>query len=137
MAKWEKLDQGELLDRLRKFYTVERVYGEPMEIMGKTIIPVARVGAVGGAGGGEGETPLAVTEEDAAEGATAERDIGSGMGFGFGGGATPVGFLVVEEGQTKWVPIVNVEKIAIKALGVVAAIFKAAARKAKTREGRK
>ena len=34
---------GSLADSLRESATVEKVYGEPIEAYGKTIIPVARI----------------------------------------------------------------------------------------------
>lgn len=124
-----RVKPGEMLEQIRQLFTVERVYGEPIEVMGKTIIPVAQIAASGGGGGGEGEGPADPPgraareireEKEAAQGI----QYGSGMGFGFGGTARPVGFMVVDGDKTTWMPVVNPEKIAIKALTVVSGLVK-------------
>jgi uncharacterized spore protein YtfJ len=85
--------------------TVERVYGQPYERDGVVVIPAARV--TGGGGGGGGEDP--------------DRG-GSGSGGGFSLGARPVGAYVIERGQVRWQPAVDVTRIvaqlAFVALGV-------------------
>lgn len=116
----------EMLEHIRQLFTVERVYGEPIEVMGKMIIPVAQIAASGGGGGGEGEGPADAAGSAAGAGKEAAQVMqhGSGMGFGFGGTARPVGFMVVDGDKTTWVPIVNPEKIALKALSVVTGLVK-------------
>ncbi|MBX6341484.1 MAG: sporulation protein, partial [Thermomicrobiaceae bacterium] len=66
------MDVQELLSQVRDTMTVRRVFGEPYEKDGVTVIPVARVAGGGGGGTGEGEQ-------------------GKGSGGGFGVGATPAG----------------------------------------------
>ena len=63
---------------------VETVYGDPVEVGDRTVLPVARVAYGFGGGSGEGE---------------------DGTGFGGGGGvtATPVGALEVDEEGTRFV----------------------------------
>lgn len=56
---------SEMIDSARDALTVKRVFGEPIEKDGVTIIPAARIG--GGAGGGGGDS---------------EEGSGSGAGFG-------------------------------------------------------
>jgi uncharacterized spore protein YtfJ len=109
----------DLLKRLREFYTVERIYGEPLEIKGKTIIPVARVNAGGGGGEGGGESG----ESDGTE-----KGSGFGMGFSFGGTARPVGMMVVEDEKTTWIPITDNEKIILKSVATVASLVKVLSR---------
>jgi uncharacterized spore protein YtfJ len=77
--------------------SVRRVFGEPIQTDGATIIPVARV--MGGGGGGAGEGP-------------GEADTGSGFGTGFGLRATPVGVYVVRDGGVDWKPAVDVSRLA-------------------------
>ena len=48
---------GSLADSLRESATVEKVYGEPIEAYGKTIIPVARIAYGLGRGFGK-EKPM-------------------------------------------------------------------------------
>jgi uncharacterized spore protein YtfJ len=109
----------DLLKRLREFYTVERIYGEPLEIKGRTIIPVARINAVGGGGGGGGES-------GGSDGT--EKDSGFGMGFSFGGTARPIGMMVVEDEKTTWIPITDNEKIILKSVATVASLVKVLSR---------
>ncbi|MCK2219347.1 sporulation protein [Actinomadura sp. ATCC 31491] len=75
--------------------TVRRVFGEPTVQDGVTVIPVARIGGGGGAGSGkqEGERP------------------GEGAGGGFGLGASPAGVYVIKDGDVRWRPAVDINKI--------------------------
>jgi uncharacterized spore protein YtfJ len=82
----------ELASGLRDGMTVKRVFGDPYEKDGVTVIPVASVGGGGGAGGGGTE----------AEG---------GGGGAFGLGAKPVGVYVIRNGDVSWRPAVDVNKI--------------------------
>ncbi|MGP3915957.1 spore germination protein GerW family protein [Nonomuraea sp. 10N515B] len=81
---------------------VERVFGEPVTQDGVTVIPVARIGGGGGGGGGkqEGERP------------------GEGSGGGFGLGATPAGVYVIKDGDVRWQPAVDINKIIVGGLTV-------------------
>ena len=81
--------------------TVERVYAEPVERDGTTVIGVAAVS--GGAGGGGGSDP--------------EGQQGSGAGFGVG--AKPVGAFVIRDGRVRWQPAVDVNRL-IAVVGAVA-----------------
>lgn len=132
-----KVRPKEMLEHVRQLFTVERVYGEPIEVMGKTIIPVAQIAASGGGGGGEGEGPAdaAGSVTGTAENAAHVMQHGSGMGFGFGGTARPLGFMVVDGDKTTWVPIVNPEKIALKALSVGLGVVKLVLKSAEKRAG--
>lgn len=88
----------ELLDNASRGVSASQVFGDPYEKDGVTVIPVARV--VGGGGGGYA------------------RDEGSGSGYGLL--ADPVGAYVITEGQVKWEPAVNVNKIVTGAFVVAA-----------------
>jgi uncharacterized spore protein YtfJ len=97
----------EVMDRARDGMTVKRVFGDPIEKDGLTIIPVASV--IGGAGGGEGP---AGTDDGAA--------ALTGRGVGFGLRATPAGVYVVKDGTVSWQPAIDVTRIAM--LGQLTAI---------------
>jgi uncharacterized spore protein YtfJ len=84
----------EILEGARDAMTVGRVYGEPIEQDGVTIIPAA---AVRGGGGGGGD------------------DTQNG-GAGFGLGARPVGAYVIREQEVTWVPAVDVSRIVLYSL---------------------
>jgi uncharacterized spore protein YtfJ len=66
------MEVQDVITQARDALTVKRVFGEPHEKNGVTVIPVARV--QGGAGGGGGEGP---------------EGQGKGSGSGFGMSATP------------------------------------------------
>jgi uncharacterized spore protein YtfJ len=93
------MDVQETISKARDAITVKRVYGDPYERNGVTVIPAAAVG--GGAGGGSGEGPE--------KGQT-------GGGGGFGLGARPVGAYVIADGNVRWEPAVDVSRIAFQAL---------------------
>jgi uncharacterized spore protein YtfJ len=88
------MDIQELLSKVTSDLSVKRVFGEPIERNGTTIVPVARVR--GGAGGGA---------------STGQGDQGSGGGGGID--ARPVGVYVVKDGKVSWQPALDVTRIAI------------------------
>jgi len=117
--KTEGIDVRSTLEQAKDAMTVGRVFGEPYEKNGVTVIPAARV--QGGAGGGSGEGP---------EGS------GSGGGTGFGVNAKPLGAFVVRGDDVTWRPAVDVNRIvlgaqvvAILALLVAGSIVKARAKR--------
>jgi uncharacterized spore protein YtfJ len=90
----------EILDRARTGAAIAgRVFGEPIERDGVTVVPVAVVHGGGGGGGGSG-TPA---DDDKPEGE------GSGGGFGFS--ARPAGVYVIRDGDAQWRPALNVNQI--------------------------
>jgi uncharacterized spore protein YtfJ len=74
--------------------TAQAVYGTPVERDGITVIPVARAryGFGGGGGGGGGGTKEA-------------ESAGAGMGAGAGVSLTPVGYIELREGRSRFRPI--------------------------------
>jgi len=93
------MDPNELMSQARDALTVKRVFGEPYERDGVTLIPAAVVR--GGAGGGRGE------------GTEGEARRGSGEGGGFGLIAKPAGVYVIEGNQVRWQPAVDVNRIVL------------------------
>lgn len=82
----------ELMSSLHETTTVLRVFGDPYERDGVTVIPVAAIR--GGGGGGTG-------------GQTAEE--GSGGGIGLIG--HPVGAYVISDGKVLWQPALDVNRM--------------------------
>lgn len=78
----------EMFAGARDAITVKRVYGDPIESEGVTIVPAAKVGG-GGGGGGDSE---------------------HNGGGGFGLGARPVGAYVIKDGDVKWQPALDVNR---------------------------
>jgi uncharacterized spore protein YtfJ len=112
-----KLD--ELFATAKDTMTVRRVYGEPYEKDGMTIIPAARVS--GGMGGGSGSD-----QEHGQEGG----------GGGFGLHARPAGAYVVKGGEVVWRPAIDVNRVIAVAGAVVIAFLVTRARIAKARARR-
>jgi uncharacterized spore protein YtfJ len=88
----------EMLSDARDAMSVKRVYGDPIEREGLTIVPAADVRG-GGGGGGDAE---------------------NNGGGGFGLTARPVGVFIVKGGDVAWEPAVDVNRISM--MGIVAGI---------------
>lgn len=93
------MNAQELLAQAQDVMTVKKVFGEPHEKDGVTIIPAAAIG--GGGGGGSGNS--------------GERQGGSGSGAGFGLRARPVGAYAIKEGRVSWHPAVDVNRVILGA----------------------
>jgi uncharacterized spore protein YtfJ len=113
------MEVQDVLAQARDTMTVKRVFGEPYEKDGVTIIPAAQV--QGAAGGGSGEDP---------------QGQGRGSGSGFGVTARPVGAFIIRGGELSWRPAVDVNRIilggqvvVIIALLTLRAIVKARAKR--------
>jgi uncharacterized spore protein YtfJ len=89
----------ERIDQARDAITVRRVYGEPYQEDGVTIIPAANV--MGGGGGG-GDT------------------LGNG-GSGFGLSARPAGAWVIKDGDATWRPALDLNRVILvgQVVGIV------------------
>lgn len=101
------------IEQFSETATVKRVFGEPYEHNGITIVPAARIG--GGAGSGESDI-------------NGHENSGSGIGMG----GAPAGAFVVEGNVVTWKPAIDVNKIilgaqvvAVVALLTLRAIVKA------------
>ena len=88
----------EVLNQTKDAITVRRVYGEPYQQDGVTIIPAANV--MGGGGGG-GDTE------------------GNGGG-GFGMSARPAGAWVIKDGEAEWRPALDLNRVIL--MGQIVAI---------------
>ena len=93
----------ELLSKVKDAVTVGRVYGEPYDKGGVTVIPAAFV--VGGGGGGTGH----------------DETGGECEGGGFGMRGRPVGAFVIKGDQVSWRPAVDPNRLAVAAAVVAVA----------------
>jgi uncharacterized spore protein YtfJ len=91
----------DVLTTAKDSMTVQRVFGEPIERDGTTVIAAAAISGGGGGGGG--------TDKDGQE----------GSGGGFGMGAKPVGAYVLRGGQVRWQPAIDVNRL-MTVVGIVA-----------------
>jgi uncharacterized spore protein YtfJ len=96
------MDVKDILSQAEDAMNVKRVFGEPIEKDGATIIPVAKVGGGGGGGGSE--------------------EGNKGFGAGFGLSATPAGVYVIRDGRVGWRPAVDVNRV-IMGGQIVAIVF--------------
>lgn len=108
----------------RDAMSVEKVFGNPYQVDGVTIIPAARVRGGAGGGAGEGSGPESdITFEGGSEtpfGSPANRE-GSGLGAGFGMMAAPVGVYEIRDREAVWKPAVDVNRL-LKGFQVLAGI---------------
>ncbi len=108
------MNVDEMLAGTQDAISVKRVYGEPIEKDGVTLIPAARVRG-GGGGGGDAE---------------------NNAGGGFGIDARPIGAYVIRDGHVTWEPALDLGRIifmgqlvAIVMLLTLRSIFKSRGRK--------
>jgi len=115
MAKLEELVAG-ASDTL----TVRRVYGDPYETNGVTLIPAAAVKGGGGAGESEGgdSTP-------------------GGTGGGFGMAARPVGAYEIRGDDVSWVPAADTTRVILlsEVLAIVALLVLRSVVRGRRRKG--
>jgi uncharacterized spore protein YtfJ len=89
------MELPEVLGRAADAAQVRRVFGEPIERDGVTIIPTASVRGGAGGGGGRGGT----------------QEEGEGVGGGYGFMAHPAGVFVVRGDQVDWRPALDLGKV--------------------------
>lgn len=98
------MKMDELMTLARDSISVRRVFAEPIEKDGVTVIAAATVG--GGGGGGQGK----------------DKDGQEGEGGGFGVGAKPAGVYTIKDGKVRWVPAVDVNRL-VMVVGAVAIAY--------------
>jgi uncharacterized spore protein YtfJ len=104
----------EMINQAKETMTVRRVYGDPYQEDGVTIIPAANVTGGGGAGG----------------------DTEGNGGGGFGVRARPAGAWVIKNGEATWRPAMDLNRtilvgqiVAIVALLTLRSVVKSLARR--------
>jgi uncharacterized spore protein YtfJ len=95
---------SEIMSTARDSMTVKRVYGDPYEKDGLTVIPAAVVRGGGGGGGGHDDKG------------------GEGEGGGFGVNARPAGAYVIKDGEVSWRPALDVNRI-VAVVGLAVLVF--------------
>jgi len=112
--------EGTMLDKLidrigdvQGKATVRTVFGDPMEVHGRTIIQVAKVRFGFGMGMGRGKRKDDEKHDD---------DHHHAAGGGGGGGAVirPLAVIEISDGRTKVTPIVDVTRISLAAIALTA-----------------
>ena len=82
------MDPQAILQRVEDVMTARRVFGDPVQVEGVTVLPVATVGGGGGGGQKQGDA-----------------------GVGFGLGVQPAGVYVIRDGDAKWRPALNLNRV--------------------------
>ncbi len=93
---------GRILERLQSLVSTTRVYGDPIDRDGTTIIPAFTV--ITGGGGGSGTDP---------------RSSGSGEGGGAGVVGRPAGAYVIRAGKVSWKPAFSLNQALLVIAGAV------------------
>ena len=88
-------EKRELISSARDVMSVKRVYGDPYEKNGLTVIPAALVGGVAGGAGGD------------------QQSDGPGGERGFGVLARPCGAWIVQDEEVTWKPAIDVNRIVL------------------------
>ncbi|EHR50912.1 Sporulation protein YtfJ (Spore_YtfJ) [Saccharomonospora marina XMU15] len=92
---------GELFTVVKDAISVRKVYSEPIERDGVVVVTAASVGGGGGAGHSDDQ----------------KGQQGEGGGFGLGG--APTGAYVLKDGNVRWVPAVDVNRMFMLVAAVV------------------
>ncbi|MEV4105389.1 spore germination protein GerW family protein [Nonomuraea sp. NPDC049649] len=93
------MDIMEIAEKSKDSANVKRVFGDPVQHGDVVVIPVAKIAYGGGGGAGQGENQ--------------KGEAGSGSGLGYGVAAAPAGVFVVKEGDVRWQPAVDVNRIVV------------------------
>ena len=93
------MELPEVVGRAADAAQVRRVFGEPIERDGVTIIPAASVRGGAGGGSGRGRSPKQ------------EEGEGEGAGGGYGFTARPAGVFVIRGDQVDWRPALDLGKV--------------------------
>src|SRR5688572_12406445 len=102
------MELEDLLTKVSESLQVGRSFGPAVEHGDVTLVPVAVV--VGGGGGGSGTDP-----GDPAK---------TGSGGGFGSVSWPIGAYAIKDGGVRWVPAVDVTRLAVAAVALVRVLLK-------------
>jgi uncharacterized spore protein YtfJ len=102
------MELEELLDKVSESVQAGRSFGPAAEHGDVTLVPVALV--IGGGGGGSGSGP-------------GEDDPG-GSGGGFGTISWPLGAYAIKDGNVRWVPALDVTRVAIAGIGAAKLLIK-------------
>jgi uncharacterized spore protein YtfJ len=101
------VDPPKLIEAARDAVSARRVFGDPVEREGVTLVPAATV--LGGGGGGSNEGNEAA---------------GGGAGIGYGLIAWPSGAYEIKDGSARWIPALDTTRIAVVVLIVIAILLR-------------
>ena len=107
----------EILAQARDAMNARRVFGEPIDRDGVTIVPVMRL--LGGAAGVMTDAVADATTDASIEPAAGLQGAAASFGVGFGVKASPAGVYVIKGDDVRWLPAVEPERLAFIAGTIV------------------
>jgi hypothetical protein len=113
-------DVQESVSRVRDAISVQRVFGEPFQKGGVTVIPAARIAGGGGGGIQDGQ----------------RRGAPAGFGSGFGMTGRPAGVFVITGDRVRWQPAVDPAVFVLAVTVLALALSRAARRRRRRRMSR-
>ena len=119
-----EIDVTALLGRIGDSITGHKSFGPAFEKDGVLVIPVAYV--IGGGGGGDGEEP-----------GKPEAEAKKGSGGGVGLLSWPIGAYVVQDGQVRWVPVVDPPLLMLTGALATALVIRSLRKSARKRRRRR
>lgn len=135
----EMQDVLEKIGHVSEEFTVDRVFGKPHTLEGRTIIPVAEIAYGYGAGFGSAPTPHECECECECDGECEEsdaetcdccchdeeedEDVAFGGGGGGGGMARPIAYIEVTAEGVRVQPIIDEQRVALAGIVLTAWIF--------------
>ena len=109
------MENGNFLEKMASQFgqnaSAKNVYGDPVQVGDKTIIPVARIAYGLGGGYGHGNKKNKRPQPENVN----QADGGTGEGAGGGGGmyAKPIGVYEITPGTTKFIPVTGSKRLLI------------------------
>jgi uncharacterized spore protein YtfJ len=125
-------DVAALLGRIGDSISGHKSFGPAFEKDGILVIPVAYV--FGGGGGGESDEPVQ-PGKDEPDKPEANQKKGSGGGYGLV--TWPIGAYVVQDGQVRWVPVIDPAMLMTTGAFALAVVLKSLRRKRRRARRRK
>ena len=118
-------DVPALLGRIGDSISGHKSFGPAFEKDGVLVIPVAYV--FGGGGGGESDEAVHPNKQDKPDKPETNQKKGSGGGYGLV--TWPVGAYVVQDGQVRWVPVIDPAMMMTSGALAIAVVLKSLRRK--------
>jgi hypothetical protein len=120
------MELSKLFQAASDVISARRVFGEPVQQGGITVIPAATVIGAAGSGGGEGPSEPAVQKHGGGKASAAANVPATGLGGGLGYAmiAWPSGAYEIREGSARWVPALDLNRLAFVAVLLIAMLLR-------------
>jgi sporulation protein YtfJ len=112
------------MENIKEMVDVNTIVGDPVETPdGSVILPISKVGFGFAAGGSEFDSEVEMSSSNKGDGAGAEVELPFGGGAGGGVSITPIGFLVVGNGQVKMLSTEGPNQLYEKLIDLAPTVF--------------